>query len=977
MTNNFLTTIKSLKLIEGCKAAQFYAFSSVGAAASTSGDAGAGSSNSGGGGRTAPPPPPKSFSIRSGSLYNPTPSTSSGAEPHLPCGLPVAEALEPALDACLRPVDHVAALAASFRRVSKATANNDDDDLCDAYLEQHALLCWTGDARLLRRALRAARVHADDPHRRVVLSAWLRYERREDQLDPAPPPLAPCTETTPLLECPRAAVFASGTGVDAVCPCRRAPATGVDEPEEAHEEEYDDEPGSSLAAAEEERNSSSSSSSNDDLWFVIGEEEIPCERACIAALSKPLNTLLYGGFAESKRDRIDLSRDGISARGMRAVAAYSRHGALTGFPPNTVSELLAFANKFCCEGLKSACDHALAAMVRGGVDDALALVDLGLDEASTLLVAACLQAFLRDLPKSLTNPDVARLLCTPEGRDLLDAAGNASFALYYFLSQVAMEQDARSNATVMLLERLCESAELPWQKQLALHQLGCVMMARGEFEDAQGWFEEAAAQGHVYSLAGVARAKAKRGHKYAAYKLMNTVVADHDESPTGWMYQERSLYCSGKEKMPDLHAATELDPTLTYPYKYRAFALLEEDNVESAVAEVSRVVGFRMATDCLELRAWLYLVLEEYELAVQDVRAILTLDPGYMMFHGRMHGDQLVEHLRGYVQQWDMADCWMQLYDRWSAVDDIGSLAVVQHMLAREPGNGGLRFRQSLLLLRLNCQKAAMRSLRLARNCSVHEHDRLVYEGWILYDSGHREEALAKAEQSIKLQRSFEAFFLKAYALGDSNLDTESALSVVQLLEHANSCASDNLRKGQAYNNMGSIYVDCDMLDEAVECYEIALNIKHTRAHQGLARVHYLKNRKHAAFDEMTKLVKIATNSASAYEKRSEYGERDVAKSDLNTATLLDPTRTYPYRYRAAVLMDENKEEEAIAELSHVIAFKPDLQLLHLRAAFFDSMGDNASTLRDCEAALCLDPTHGDTLELYSKAIMKAEPQQS
>jgi hypothetical protein len=46
--------------------------------------------------------------------------------------------------------------------------------------------------------------------------------------------------------------------------------------------------------------------------------------------------------------------------------------------------------------------------------------------------------------------------------------------------------------------------------------------------------------------------------------------------------------------------------------------------------------------------------------------------------------------------------------------------------------------------------------------------------------------------------------------------------------------------------------------------------------------------------------------------------------------------------------MDANKEEEEIAELSRVITFKPDLQLLHLRASFFDSMGDNASTLWDC-----------------------------
>jgi hypothetical protein len=79
-------------------------------------------------------------------------------------------------------------------------------------------------------------------------------------------------------------------------------------------------------------------------------------------------------------------------------------------------------------------------------------------------------------------------------------------------------------------------------------------------------------------------------------------------------------------------------------------ALLEEDSVTSAVAENSRVIGFKLATDCLELRGWLYLVLEELELAVQDVRAILTLEPNYVMFHGKMHGDQLIEHLRWHVQ---------------------------------------------------------------------------------------------------------------------------------------------------------------------------------------------------------------------------------------------------------------------------------------------------------------------------------------
>lgn len=63
--------------------------------------------------------------------------------------------------------------------------------------------------------------------------------------------------------------------------------------------------------------------------------------------------------------------------------------------------------------------------------------------------------------------------------------------------------------------------------------------------------------------------------------------------------------------------------------------------------------------------------------------------------------------------------------------------------------------------------------------------------------------------------------------------------------------------------------------------------------------------------------------------------------------------------------MDEQKETEAVEELTKAIAFKPELQMLHLRAAFYESMSDYTLALRDCEAALCLDPNHKETLELY------------
>ncbi|KAF6144191.1 hypothetical protein GIB67_004864 [Kingdonia uniflora] len=105
----------------------------------------------------------------------------------------------------------------------------------------------------------------------------------------------------------------------------------------------------------------------------------------------------------------------------------------------------------------------------------------------------------------------------------------------------------------------------------------------------------------------------------------------------------------------------------------------------------------------------------------------------------------------------------------------------------------------------------------------------------------------------------------------------------------------------KALNNLGSVYVDYGKLDQAENCYMNALNIRHTRAHQGLARVNHLKNLKTEAYDEMTKLIDKARNNASAYEKCSEYCERDTTNCDLSKATHLDPLRTYPCRYSAAV----------------------------------------------------------------------------
>ncbi|KAM0051187.1 putative chromatin remodeling & transcription regulator BTB-POZ family [Helianthus debilis subsp. tardiflorus] len=831
---------------------------------------------------------------------------------HLPYGLPDSTLIEPPIDPFLRPVDFVDSISDLYTRIVHSCCDEPGTEsgtksgtCCGLYLEQYALLCALGDVKLVRRSLQCAREHAVDVHSKVVLSAWLRYERREDEL----------------------------VGVSAL-DC-------IDEEEE------------------------------EIVCFCIGNEVVSCVRGKIASLSSPLNTLLYGSFVESVKQKIDFSQIGISAEAMRGVEAFSRTKKLMDFvSPSVVLEILSFSQKFCCEEMKSACEVYLSSLV-SNIDDALIFIEYGFEDNASLLVASCLQVILRELPGSLNNPKVLSLFASPESMEKLSTVNHASFLLYYFLTQVAFEEKMTSSNAVMLVERLIELATEKWQKTLAFHQLGVLLFEKEEYKTAQNCFEAAYEMGHVYSATGIARTLYKQGKTYLARDLINKIISDC-KRPTGWMYQERSLYNLGTKKLQDLELAAKLDPTLAYPYKYRAVSMVTENLVNEAIQEINKIIRFKVSTDCLELRAWFYLVLEDYQAAVRDIRALLSLEPCYMMFHGKMRCDHLVDLLSQRVKQWTAADCWLQLYDRWSYIDDIGSLAIIHQMMSHEPAKSLLRFRQSLLLLRLNCQKAAMRSLRLARNLATAKHERLVYEGWILYDTGYRDEALAKADESISIQRSFEAYFLKAYTLADASLDPDSSSVVIQLLIDALKCPSDGLRKGQALNNLGSIYVDCGKHDLAADCYINALDIKHTRAHQGLARVYSLKDDRKAAYDEMTKLIEKAENNASAHEKRSEYCDRDNAVNDLYMATQLDPLRTYPYRYRAAVLMDEQKETEAVEELTKAIAFKPELQMLHLRAAFYESMSDYDLALRDCEAALCLDPNHKETLELYNRTLKES-----
>ncbi|KAF8059327.1 hypothetical protein N665_1232s0007 [Sinapis alba] len=832
---------------------------------------------------------------------------------------------EPQILPHYKPLDYVEVLAQIHEELESCSLH----ERSSLYLLQYQVFRGLGETKLRQRSLRSAWQEATTVHEKVVFGSWLRYEKQGEEV------------ITELLS-------SCGKYSEEFVPLDIAsclPVMSASSPE--------------AASVKGKRHISR------NVVFKIEEERVACDRKRFASLSAPFHAMLYGSFTESLLDEIDMSENHVSTSAMRVVRDFSVANVLIGVSKNLLLEVLVFANKFCCEKLKDACDRELASLV-SSMECAIELMDFALEESSPILAASCLQVFLYELPESLTDERVVEALTRVNRSQVSTMAGKASFSLYSCLTEVSMRLDPRSDRTLCFLEKVVGFSENDRQRVLGFHRLGCTRLLRKEYREAEEAFETAFNLGHVYSATGLARIGYIQGHKLWAYQKLTSVISSVSP-PLGWMYQERSLYCEGDKKLEDLEKATELDPTLTYPYMYRAVKLMSEQNAEAALEEINRILGFKLALECLEIRFCLYLGMDDYEAALRDIQAALTLCPDYRMFDGKVAGRQLRTLVYEHVESWTTADCWMQLYEKWSNVDDIGSLSVIYQMLEADACKGVLYFRQSLLLLRLKCPEAAMRSLQLAREHASSDHERLVYEGWILYDTGHCEEGLQKAKESIRIKRSFEAYFLQAYALAESSLDPSSSSTVVSLLEDALKCPSDRLRKGQALNNLGSVYVDCEKLDLAADCYINALKVRHTRAHQGLARVHFLRNDKAAAYEEMTRLIEKAQNNASAYEKRSEYCDRELAKSDLEMVTRLDPLRVYPYRYRAAVLMDSRKEGEAIAELSRAIAFKADLHLLHLRAAFHEHNGDVSSALRDCRAALSVDPNHQEMLELHSR----------
>jgi tetratricopeptide (TPR) repeat protein len=568
--------------------------------------------------------------------------------------------VDPPILPYFKPADYVSVLAQIHEELEQCTAEKQSD----RYLVQYHVFRGLGETKLLQRSLHSAWKHSHNVHEKIIYSTWLRYEKQGEEFI-----------TDLLSSCGKCCKELEPVDVSLDIPARASipvypTSTSNDKLEEATM-----------------------------VTFQIGEEMVICERSKIASLSIPFHTMLNGPFTESNLEVINLSENGISAAGMRCIANFSVTGILDGdsLSVDILLEILMFANKFCCERLKESCDRKLASFVCSR-QEAIELITCALEENALVLGATCMQVLLRELPTCLEDDQVVKFFSNANREQQYAMVGGASFPFYSLLSEVSMKTDPTSEKTVRFLEKMVESAVGTSQKQIAYHQLGCIRFLRKEYEEAARAFTAALISGHVYSVVGMARIAFLKGDTILAFEKLTSVMSS--SQPLGWMFLERSLYVDSNRKLEDLDKATELDPTLTYPYMYRAINFLKKQDPKAALDEVNRILGFKMALECLELRFCIHLVMENYDLALRDVHAILTLAPRYRMIEGRVAASKIATLLSAQVDKWSSADCWMHLYERWSAVDDVGSLSVIFQMIETDAPKGVLYFRQSLLLLR-------------------------------------------------------------------------------------------------------------------------------------------------------------------------------------------------------------------------------------------------------------------------------------
>jgi tetratricopeptide (TPR) repeat protein len=166
-------------------------------------------------------------------------------------------------------------------------------------------------------------------------------------------------------------------------------------------------------------------------------------------------------------------------------------------------------------------------------------------------------------------------------------------------------------------------------------------------------------------------------------------------------------------------------------------------------------------------------------------------------------------------------------------------------------------------------------------------------------------------------------------------------------------------RRAVALNNLASLLMSRNDLASARLLLEesIATNNKYFMTYRNLAKCLARMGDRDAAHGVLTTAIQICRPlPADAFAERSKYSSVSV-QDDLDEATRLNPRLSYPYRLRAALLMDRQRDLDALKELDRALEISFDPQDAALRAVFKRDLGDLEGAISDMAVAAALCPT--------------------
>lgn len=206
------------------------------------------------------------------------------------CSESLIKIAEPPLVPLYKPLNYVEVLSSIHEELEQCTAS----ERPGLYLIQSQVFRGLAETKLRQRSLHSAWRCATSVHEKVIFGAWLRYEKRGEEI-----------VADVLASCRKCCRDFGPIDVASEMPVRNFETVGSDMDLSSHV--------SSM------------------VTFQIGDGRVTCDRCRIASLSIPFRSMLNGPFTESQLELVDLSENGISLEAMRAVSEFSCTHSLGGF----------------------------------------------------------------------------------------------------------------------------------------------------------------------------------------------------------------------------------------------------------------------------------------------------------------------------------------------------------------------------------------------------------------------------------------------------------------------------------------------------------------------------------------------------------------------------------------------------------------------------------------------------------------------